>query len=213
MRTMAKFTVYFQDKAIQSQLFDSGVIRIGRDETNDIIIDNLAVAPVHAAVVINESGCTIKQLNDGHPLIVNNNKTKEIVLQNNDKITIGKYSIIFHTTEAVSSSSAVPVISKDVKSLNGKLEESINISEASLQVLDGVHIGRILPLKKSMTRLGRKSGVAVISRRKEGYFISSLDGVPNILVNKEHLDDKALLLNNNDIIVIDDVSMQFFLEQ
>ena len=71
---MAKFTVYFKDKAIQSKIFDSGVIHIGRDETNDIVIDNLAVATVHAVVIIKEDSCIIKQLNDDFPLFINNEK-------------------------------------------------------------------------------------------------------------------------------------------
>ena len=33
---MAKFTVYFKDKVIQSHIFESGVVRIGQDETNDL---------------------------------------------------------------------------------------------------------------------------------------------------------------------------------
>lgn len=210
---MAKFTVYFKDKAIQSEIFDSGVIHIGRDETNDIVIDNLAVASIHAVVIIKEDSCIIKQLNDDFPLFINNTKCKDSLLEHNDKITIGKHTIIFSTTESVASTTNNNAANKDLKDLNEKLEEKIKLPDANLQVLDGQHIGRILPLKKALTRFGLSgTGTVIISRRKEGYFISSLETDAKITINNKELTDKSLNLNQNDIIVIDNISMQFFLE-
>ncbi len=210
---MAKFTVYFKDKVIQSHIFDPGIVRIGRDETNDLIIDNLTVAPAHAVVIIKEDSCVIKQLNDEFPLFINNEKSKETLLQNNDKISVGKHSVVYNTTESVTPVKNSNSASKDVASLNTKLEEKIKIPDANLQVMDGQHIGRVLPLKKSMTRFGHNGAdVGVISRRKDGYFISSLDGDPKITVNQTPLGDKTISLNNNDVVVIDSISMQFFFE-
>lgn len=207
---MAKFTVFFKDKVTQSQLFDSGIIRIGRDETNDLIIDNLAVAPAHAVVVIKEDNCTIKQLNDEFPLIVNNEKYKNMLLVNGDTITIGKHTVVYNETELIVPPSEE---NRDVKKLNENLVNNTKAPEANLQVLDGPHIGRVLPLKKSMTRIGQdSSGIAVISRRKDGYFISSLEGDPNIVINKEPLAEKTINLKTNDMVIIDDVSMQFFID-
>lgn len=49
---MAKFTVYFKDKPIHSGIYEAGVVHIGRDDSNELIVDSLAVAPIHAVVVI-----------------------------------------------------------------------------------------------------------------------------------------------------------------
>ena len=210
---MAKFTVYFKDKVIQSHIFDPGVVRIGRDETNDLTIDNLTVAPAHAVVIVKEDSCVIKQLNDEFPLFINNEKSKETLLQNNDKISVGKHTIVYNTTESVTPVKNSNSASKDVASLNTKLEEKIKIPDANLQVMDGQHIGRVLPLKKSMTRFGHNgTDVGVIARRKDGYFISSLEGDSKITVNQTPLGNKTISLNNNDVIVIDSISMQFFFE-
>ncbi|MDD5412549.1 MAG: FHA domain-containing protein, partial [Methylobacter sp.] len=66
--------------------------------------------------------------------------------------------------------------------------------------------------KKAMTRLGNNgSGVIVISKRNEGYFVSALENIGTITVNNEPLNDQSLKLNNNDILVIDNTSLQFFL--
>lgn len=208
---MAKFTVYFKEKAQDTEFFDSGVIHIGRDETNDLAVDSLAIAPAHAAVIINESECVIKQLNDNYPLIINNVPTKESVLQNNDRINIGKHSIVFNISESVTPISGLKSIDKDLNSLNEQIGENIKIPEANLQVMDGSHIGRILPLKNTMTRIGNTgSGIAVISRRKDGYFIAALENPDSLIINNEALGEKSIKLINGDIVSIDDTSMQFF---
>ena len=210
---MAKFTVYFKEKVIQSHIFESGVIHIGRDESNDLTIDNLTVAPAHAVVIVKENSCVIKQLNDEFPLLFNNEKSKEALLQDNDRKSVGKHTIVYSTTESVSLVANSNSASKDVESLNIKLEEKIKIPDANLQVMDGLHIGRVLPLKKSMTRFGHSGAdVGVIARRKDGYFISSLESDSKITVNQTLLGDKTINLNNNDVVVIDSVSMQFFFE-
>jgi FHA domain-containing protein len=210
---MARLTVFFKDKAIHSDLFENGVIHIGRDETNDLTIDSLAVAPAHAALVIRDGSCIIKQLNDDFPLIVNRVKVKECHLNNNDTISVGKHDIIYNTTESASEQVRQNAASsKDSKPTDHKTGAHPPITAANLQVMDGPNIGKILLLKNAMTRLGHSgSGMAVISRRKEGYFIAALENKSQITVNNQPLDDNSLKLSNNDVIVIDGTSLQFFL--
>lgn len=209
---MAKFTVYFKEKALSSEIFDTGVIHIGRDETNDVTVDSLAIAPAHAAIIIKDNCSVIKQLNDDYPLIINNIPAKESILQNNDRINIGKHFIVYSITESVTSHSESN--NKDLDSLNEQIGDSIKAPEANLQVMNGPHIGRILSLKKNMTRIGSSgSGIVIISRRKEGYFIATLEYTDNLTVNNVPLGEKSVKLKDNDILAIDKTSMQFFCEK
>ena len=77
---MPKLTVYFKDKEIESFMFDEGQVRIGRDETNEIIIDSLAIAPVHAVITLNNGVASIRPLQGEFPITVNGEKTKEGIL-------------------------------------------------------------------------------------------------------------------------------------
>ncbi|NOQ13622.1 MAG: FHA domain-containing protein [Methyloprofundus sp.] len=206
---MAKFSIFFKDKPIQSSLFESGVIHIGRDETNNLIIDSLAIAPAHAAVIINESKCVIKQLNADFPLIINGKQLKQHSLKNGDTITLGKHRIIYNSTEAILSP---PSPDKGNKVLNQELSSNKHIPEANLQVMGGKHIGRLIPIKKTMTRLGRSgAGIIIVTHRKGGYYVSMLEADERITVNNAPLADKTLLLKNNDVLLIDNVPMQFFM--
>lgn len=215
---MAKLTLYFKDKPIFSGIYDSGVIHIGRDDTNEIVVDSLAVAPAHAAVVMKDGNCMIKQLNEKFPLLINELAVKEWALKNNDVINVGKHYITFSVTESFLNNQAqtqdtTADTDPDVQALNHKLDQSARQQEANLQIMDGPHIGRILPLKKAMTRLGHEgAGVVVIARRKNGYFVSALQGHDGLAVNKQPLGENTVLLKHNDIIEVDKTPMQFFLE-
>lgn len=213
---MAKFTVYFKDKPIFSSIYDSGVLHIGRDDTNELVVDSLAVAPVHAVAVIKDGSCIVKQLDEKFPLLVNNQPVKQWNLQNNDVINVGKHYIVYNTTENFHEISALrpeQAEDPDVQVLNEKLMNLSKLQEGKLQIMDGPYIGRILPLKKAMTRLGREgSGVIVISRRKDGYYVSALQAHEGLALNQEALGDRTVRLKNNDILTIDKTPLQFFME-
>lgn len=210
---MARLTVFFKDKAIHSDLFEDGIVCIGRDNSNDLTIDSLAVAPIHAVLTIRDNSCIIKQLNDDFPLIVNHVKVKECYLNNNDTISIGKHDIIYNTTEpAAEQIRHISMTSKDVKSIDRKGGAQAPMPVASLQIMDGQNIGKILLLKNAMTRLGQSDrGMVAISKRKDGYFITALENKNQITVNNKPLGDNSLKLNNHDVIVIDNTTLQFFL--
>ena len=207
---MAKFTVYFKDKALDSGIFDAGIVHIGRDETNEITVDSLSVAPIHAVVVINENGSIIKQLSSDHALIINGEQTEEHVLSNNDRIELGKHYILYNTTETLTNA-FTPNSDKAENALNKQLSENAQLPEASLQILTGPHIGRIIALKKAMTRIGNSNaGIAVISRRKDGFHVSALENPEKLEVSNQPVGKNSVKLSDNDIITINDVSMQFF---
>lgn len=210
---MAKLTVFFKDKATHSTVYENGIVHIGRDETNELTIDSLAVAPVHAVIIIRGDGATIKQLNDEFPLIINGEKVKASKLSDNDLISMGKHEIIFNTTESVASyTTSNSHIDEDIKLFNQEIYGELSLPAANLQIMTGSNIGKILQLKKSMTRLGHNgNGVIAISKRKEGYFVSVLENSGIITVNNVPLNNQSLKLNTNDVLVIDSTSLQFFL--
>jgi FHA domain len=216
---MAKFTVFFRDNPIHSAEFDKRVIHIGSDNTNDLVIASLAVAPIHATVVTREDGVVgIKQVSDNFPLIVNDEKVKACALHDKDVITLGKHTVVYHAS----------AVHQPPPSLRGFLSmgESIIDDEepepeeakepvyrnASLQVASGKSIGKIMNIKNSMTRLGNMgSGVAVITKRQGGYFVSVLENVGTITLNDEPLGNRTVKLQSGDKITVNNAVMQFFL--
>jgi hypothetical protein len=79
---MAKFSVFFNDNPIHSATFESGVVHIRRDESNDLYINSLAFVPAHAAVILRGTENIIKQLNADFPLIINGDRQSKHHLKN-----------------------------------------------------------------------------------------------------------------------------------
>ncbi len=215
---MAKFTVFFKDKAIHSAEFGSGVIHIGSDETNDLVINSLAVAPIHAAVVIRDDGSAIiKQLSDNFPLIVNGLVTKGSGLRDNDVLTVGKHTIVYQASHIDNSAPLRGFLSSNESLIDDDDERATETSKemtpriATLQVTSGKSIGKIMTIKNPMTRLGTMgSGVAVITKRQSGYFISVLENIGTITVNNKPLGENTIKLSPGDMITVNKASMQFF---
>jgi hypothetical protein len=210
---MPKLTVFFKDKEIDSCNFDQGMIKIGRDGNNDLVIDSLAIAPVHALVSLQDGVISIKQLLDEFPITVNGAKTKEGLLNDNDIITLGKHQIMFNSIDSTDhlkqfSESIADMPSQSTILFGGEP----GLPTGNLQIMDGENIGRVIPLKKNMIQLGRPGqGIVAITRKKDGYFVSTLENKGTLTLNDIPIANNTFKLNNNDILVINDRSLQFFL--
>ncbi len=84
-----------------------------------------------------------------------------------------------------------------------------------LQVLNGKNAGLVLDLKKSLTTFGSpKIAVAGVTKRAKGYFLIHVQGQEGqtTLLNGEELKAKATQLEDNDIIEVANIKLEFFTE-
>jgi hypothetical protein len=85
-------------------------------------------------------------------------------------------------------------------------------SHASLQVIRGLSIGKIIPLKKALMRFGHNgAGIIVITKRKDGYHVTSLENIGIITLNSKPMANNSFKLHHGDVLVVDNTTMQFFL--
>lgn len=210
---MPKLTVFFKDKEIDSYAIDEGMVRIGRATTNEVIIESLAVGPVHAVIHAIGGVSTIRQSQDEFPVMLNGIKIRESILNHNDMITLGKHQLLFNSTVSTDQEKSGAAPNPEESSQTAPLFNSESeLPRGNLQVMDGEHIGRIMPLKKNLVRLGHPGqAMAVIFRKKQGYFVSALENNGTLTVNDAPIADRIVKLNHNDILIINDKSLQFFL--
>lgn len=80
-----------------------------------------------------------------------------------------------------------------------------------VQVISGDHIGRIIILNRSMTRLGLsgKACAVIANRGDEGYFLTPLEGKTFPLVDGKSTGDSTIKLSEGAIIEIDGIEMRF----
>ena len=89
---------------------------------------------------------------------------------------------------------------------------SQNAAVGHIQVLSGASAGKELMLNKALTTLGKPGvQVAVITKRPQGYFITHVEGAIHPIINGKSAGAQAHQLNDNDVIELAGVKMQFYL--
>ncbi|MCL2218761.1 MAG: FHA domain-containing protein [Chitinispirillia bacterium] len=93
---MTRYTVYFNGEQVKSYELDEPVIFIGRLPENHIPISNMGISRRHVKIELDPSGAyTLSDLNSLNGTLVNGKKVKKVSLFHGDKITIGKYTILY----------------------------------------------------------------------------------------------------------------------
>tara|TARA_B100000315_G_scaffold167788_1_gene156280 strand:+ start:8873 stop:9568 length:696 start_codon:yes stop_codon:yes gene_type:complete len=92
---MDKLILKFKDNVIKEYPITGSQVKIGREEDNDIVIDNAAVSRHHAKIKRAGGGYTVEDLNSTNGTFVNENRiTQQEKLQDGDVVIVGKHTII-----------------------------------------------------------------------------------------------------------------------
>ncbi len=176
-----------------------GEITLGRDPTCTIQIDSLAIAPRHLSIRPLDDGYLLRCLTEDAEIRVNGEPCTEHRLHDGDLIQVGKHQLRFLAdpprtlTEEAPAPAAQP------------------LPEGWFQVMTGSRVGRTLRLDSALTRVGRRGRVcALVARRREGYFVSQLDGDNPVLLNGEEVGDRTLALHDGDLLSVGHTELLFF---
>ncbi|MFH2036116.1 MAG: FHA domain-containing protein [Candidatus Zixiibacteriota bacterium] len=102
---MPEIIVKYEDKVIERVVSEKKRLNIGRTSDNDIILENRGVSRRHAMIEFNDNAAVIIDNESLNGTFVNNRKITEEILRDDDTVTIGKYSLIYHA-EATKEKSA-----------------------------------------------------------------------------------------------------------
>ncbi|MCX8049704.1 MAG: FHA domain-containing protein [Methylohalobius sp.] len=192
---MVRLTVSFQGNLVKVHEAASGVITIGQDPDNTLCIEAPDIAPKHAIIDLDHpKGPQLLREDERFLVEVNGVSTARHLLVSGDIIRLGQHILYYADTRTFLPTQSL-----------GTQEPS----EASLQLLNGKNIGRVIPLKRALTRLGNHDSVAVIARRKDGYFLSSLAGDERIKINGYPLKEQTVQLKRGDKLEIDNTQLLF----
>jgi pSer/pThr/pTyr-binding forkhead associated (FHA) protein len=231
---MAKLILKFKDTTLKEIPIDKSQITIGRDRSNDIIIDNLAISRHHAKI-FHRPGQRffIEDLNSGNGVFVNKQKVTRETLSHNDEILVGKHTLVFMNEEKK------PVVQDEPKAaslveqtilltpamgarMRAALAEQSPELEGGIAIMSGGSAQERILLSKRLT-VGGKSSRAdiklrglfvghpafIISKRPEGFFITHSKGRRMTRVNGAVVDGQREL-QDGDIITVGATKMQFY---
>jgi pSer/pThr/pTyr-binding forkhead associated (FHA) protein len=114
--------------------------------------------------------------------------------------------------QAVASATAAGIADKDPRPPPAPAAKPAQPLGA-IQLLSGNNAGKELELSKPLTTLGKPGvGVAVLTRRPQGYFITHVEGANRPAVNGQQIGAAPHALKDHDVIELAGVKMEFFLK-
>ncbi len=97
---MPTLKLNFKDKTLGDYVLQKGIfLTIGRQQNNDVVIDNLAVSGYHAKIDSVSDGFVLIDLQSKNGSFVNEKLINSHWLKNGDIISIGKHSLVFGYSE------------------------------------------------------------------------------------------------------------------
>jgi len=94
---MPEIIVKYEDKVVERVVSEKKRISIGRTSDNDVVLENRGVSRRHAQIEFNGNAAVIIDNESLNGTFVNNRKITEEILRDNDTITVGKYSLTYHS--------------------------------------------------------------------------------------------------------------------
>ncbi len=199
---MSKLTVTFKDIPLQSIELGKREIGIGRDPSNAVHIDSLALADHHAVVKYTAEGYVIRRLRQDYPVFLNGQQISEERLSDGDHIAVGKHNIYFIHE-------APPPGFDDDTEFGPRAQ--YRSFEGSFQVMNGRQIGMVIPLKLPITQIGKGPSGVVVTKGEEGYVVAASSGEVLLTINGLSVPSgEEAPLKHNDIVRINSSLLQFF---
>ncbi len=202
---MSQIRVLFKDSQIKLIPLSENEMVIGSAVDCAIYIDSLAIQPYHALILKEGKQVSIRCLHSEFPMKINGQAQTEAILNDGDKIDIGKHTFQYESDILQSTQQ-----NEDTLSIDPIFTTEKKTQEAWLQILSGSNLGKTINLHRQLTHIG-KAGLQleVIAKRNEGYFLSHLEGKELPTVNGKNIGETSHKLEDGDTIAIGKVKLLF----
>jgi len=233
-------TLKFKENIIGEFPLEGGKsLTVGRKQSNDVAIENLAVSGHHAKIDSVGEGYLMTDLQSKNGSFVNNELVSSHWLKHGDVITIGKHTLIFSYTEgekrpAETEGGMDQTMVMDTDKYRDMLDKAMKATGTDVtKALPKEQIGVLsylaggegeVELTKKLTKIGKDASceivvggmmmgktAATISKRPMGYSLSYVSGMSKPKVNGETVKE-SVMLKDFDEIEIGSIRMQFVIK-
>lgn len=170
-------------------------ITLGRRSYNDVELNDLTVSGEHAVIHVKKGEIVVHDLNSSNGTLVNGQTVMQHVLNDGDEIEVGVFRLRLQLKAEFIVAKAAPTLT------------------AALEVLEGPKPGQMIEMSRAINTIGQHGqNVAVIARRRQGFFITHLEGLSYPQVNGESIGLAAFALAADDVIELGGASYKLHLQ-
>lgn len=203
LELQAYFEVREGDEHHSKIEIDKARLTIGRRSYNDLELAHATVSGEHAVIHVQRGEILVHDLNSRNGTMVNGEAVMQHALTHGDEIEIGVYRMrlfvqrrgigSFEASAAPMNATLVPLPSSDT--VNATTDDGLPL--ASAQTLEPID------LKRPITSVGTHGQhVAVVARRRNGFFITHLEGITYPTVNGESIGLAAFPVEHDNVVNI-----------
>lgn len=215
-------------------------VTLGRQTSNDIVLNDKAVSGRHAAIVTILDDSFLEDLDSTNGTQVNGQPVTKHALVHGDVITIGRNSLRYFSVEVPASEmdktmilragaivppsrlptpvppapAPVPAAPPPRPAIHPNLVATGKPVLAKLRIASGPNQGKEMELSKPLTTLGKPGvQVAAITRRSDGYYIVQVDSASGrkLRINDVEVEPQPRRLADRDRVELAGTQMDFVL--
>jgi hypothetical protein len=170
-------------------------VTIGRREYCDLVLAHATVSGEHCVIHLQKGEIIIRDLNSRNGTLVNGQPVSQQGLAHGDEIDLGVYRLRLFVQNRGLAASEVPVSFKKASLVSTEPE------------------GLVLELNRPITSVGiQGQQVAVVAKRRNGFFITHVEGLTYPTVNGESIGLAAFPLEHDDTVILDGITYKFQLQ-
>jgi pSer/pThr/pTyr-binding forkhead associated (FHA) protein len=168
---MAELIVKLKERELRRVSVVTAVVRVGRDVSNDVCIDNIGISRLHATIRLDHGCFVVKDESSSNGIFVNGDQVRVKQLEHGDEIQLGKFTLVFSEMggtpiHELMSSPLHPDDANDLSKRNPVV--TANIPNADLQKIIETH-------RKSPLETVKAPALAALEMRNERQPARDLD--------------------------------------
>ena len=224
---MAKLVLSLNGNLVNQYFTDQATLRIGSAGDNEIVVDDPAIAPLHASIRCVGEDHILEVGGDTSELLVNGSPVDRRILQHLDTVQLGNYHLRYMNTRVSSKNNLDYTMLIDTLDMDGQPSATVgSLSKARgsnvhfpsgyIRVLrgEGILQGQIVTLDRVVATFGIPGKkLMVVTRRPSGFFLSHVEGPEMPRINQQSIAGKAVQLRDGDVIESTGWELEFHLGQ
>jgi len=219
---MAKLIMTLDGAIIREYAIDKDSISIGRKHGNDIQLNDLTVSGRHSLVTLLGDKAYVDDLGSTNGTLLNGARVAKSILNHGDVIQIGNYQFTYFENEETEYEPTMFLRAEieDTQIIQTNPPAAANAKGeplAGVKIISGPLKDKVLELRKPFNTMGFNGiKMAMIARTPNGYTISAIRSNKlrrsndSLTVNSKEITEKAIALQNHDVIELAGTQMEFF---
>lgn len=219
---MAKIVLSTGGAIVQQRFVDKETIAIGAEADNGLVIDDPAVDPKHAAILCIGNDHILEDLGSRAGTLVNGARVARHILQHGDVVQLGSFYLRYVNPRASDADFertmliATPAVLGDAAAATAAktpaARSRVRFPSGQARMTAGPRAGQTVALDRVIAMFGRSDqGLAVVTRRPHGYFVTHVEGRRSARVNGASIGSEPRALAHGDRVEVGGEAFQIAL--